>query len=72
MILFFFGALSSDSVKNNEIFQKVYENWNNIEKLEFGAVQKCKNLVELEKCCKMSTYLPKSVSIQKRTASFIF
>ena len=43
-----------------------------IEKLEFGAVQKCINLVEREKCCKMTVHRPKSVSIQKRTVSFIF
>ena len=29
------------------------------ENVEFGAVQKCANLVELEKCCKMSIHLQK-------------
>ena len=35
---------------------------------EFGAVQKFVNLVDLEKCCKMSIWLQKSASIQPRTS----
>ena len=35
-------------------------------------MQKCMNLVELEKWCKMSIHLPKSVSIQMRTVIFEF
>ena len=37
-------------------------------KIEFGAVQKDVNLVDLEKCCKMSIWLQKSVLIQPRTS----
>ena len=37
--------------------------WN----FEFWAVQKQINLLDLEKCCKMSIWLQKSVSIQPRT-----
>ena len=37
-------------------------------KIEFGAVQKDVNLVDLEKCCKMSVYLQRSVPIQPRTS----
>ena len=37
-------------------------------KIEFGAVQKCANLVELEKYCKTHIYLQNLVSIQPRTS----
>ena len=37
-------------------------------KIEFGAVQKDVNLVDLEKCCKMSIYLQNLASIQPRTS----
>ena len=37
-------------------------------KLEFRAVQKCVNLVDLEKCCKLTIWLPKSALIQPRTS----
>ena len=36
--------------------------------LEFGAVQKIANIADLEKRCKMSTWLQKSALIQKRTS----
>ena len=36
------------------------------QKIEFGAVQKYVNLVDLEKCCKMSIYLQNLASIQPR------
>ena len=38
------------------------------EQLEFGAVQKCAELLDLETCCKMSIYLQKSASIRSRTS----
>ena len=38
------------------------------QKIEFGAVQKYVNLVDLEKCCKMSIYLQNLASIQPRTS----
>ena len=38
------------------------------QKFDFRAVQKCANLVDLEKCCKMIIWWPKSVSIQPRTS----
>ena len=38
--------------------------WN----FEIEAVQKCDNLVELEKCCKMRIWTQKSASKQKRTS----
>ena len=41
-------------------------------KIEFGAVQKDVNLVDLEKCCKMSTYLQTLASIQPRTGLLKF
>ena len=31
-------------------------------------MQRCTHLVDLEKCCKMSIYLQRSASIQKRTS----
>ena len=37
--------------------------------LEFGAVQRIANLVDLEKRCKMSIWLQKSALIQPRTSS---
>ena len=37
-------------------------------KNEFRVVQKCANLVDLEKCCKMTIWLRKSVLIQPRTS----
>ena len=37
-------------------------------KIEFGAVQKDVNLVDLEKCCKMSIWLQNLASIQPRTS----
>ena len=56
-------------LQNSEFFTK------NLAKLckksanfEFGAVQKFVNLVDLEKYCKMSIYLPKSALIQPRTS----
>ena len=36
--------------------------------IEFGAVQKYVNLVDLEKCCKMSIWLQNLASIQPRTS----
>ena len=36
--------------------------------LEFGAVQRIANIVDLEKRCKMSIWLQKSASIQPRTS----
>ena len=39
--------------------------------LEFRAVQKCVHLVDVDKCCKMSIQLQKSVLIQTRT-SYLF
>ena len=41
---------------------------NFLQKFEFRAVQKCANLVDLEKCCKMIIWWPKSVLIQPRTS----
>ena len=40
--------------------------------LEFGAVQRIANLVDLEKRCKMSIWLQKSASIQPRTSPLKF
>ena len=45
-----------------EIFTKIW-NW---------AVQRNINFVGLEKCCKMSIYLQRSVLIQRRTSDLIF
>ena len=41
-------------------------------KIEFWAVQKYVNLVDLEKCWKMTIWLQKSVSIQQRTSLWKF
>ena len=41
---------------------------NFLQNVEFRAVQKCANLVDLEKCCKMTIWWPKSASIQPRTS----
>ena len=46
--------------KFTNFFEKFRQNF------EFGAVQKYANLVDLEKCRKMSIYLQKSASIQPR------
>ena len=48
------------------ISQKVFTIFD--QKIEFGAVQKYVNLVDLEKCCKMSIYLQNLASIQPRTS----
>ena len=42
------------------------------ENFAFGAVQKYANLVDLEKCRKMSIYLQKSASIQPRMSPLEF
>ena len=47
---------------------KIFRNFKKSRDFEFGAVQKLVNLVDLEKCCKMSIYLPKSALIQPRTS----
>ena len=39
---------------------------------EFGAVQRCANLVDLEKCLNMNIWLQKSASIRKRTSPLKF
>ena len=41
-------------------------------KIEFGAVQKYDNLVDLGKCCKMSIYLQNFMPIQPRTSLLKF
>ena len=52
-----------------KIFDKFLENLDNfLQKFEFRAVQKCANLVDLEKCCKMTIWWPKSALIQPRTS----
>ena len=43
-------------------------NYKNLQIVWSEAVQKYVSLVELEKCCKMSIYLQKSVSIEPRTS----
>ena len=47
-------------------FHKFLENF--LQKFEFRAVHKCANLVDLEKCCKMIIWWPKSALIQPRTS----
>ena len=37
-------------------------------KIQFAAVRRIANLVDLEKCCKMRIWMQKSASIQKRTS----
>ena len=55
-----FGSIQySISQKVSTIFDK---------KIEFGAVQKYDNLVDLEKCFPKSIYLQKLASIQPRTS----
>ena len=39
-----------------------------LQKFEFRAVQKRANLVDLERCCKITIWWPKSASIQPRTS----
>ena len=48
--------------QNPEIFDEIFENF------EIRAAQNCENLVDLEKCCKMIIYLPRSAPIQPRTS----
>ena len=40
----------------------------NSAKFEFGALQRCTNIVDLDKYCRMSIYLQKSASMQSRTS----
>ena len=47
---------------------KIAKNLRKSEKFDFGAVQRFANLVDLEKCCKMSIYLQKSASIQLKSS----
>ena len=42
------------------------------EYFEFGAVRRCANLVDLAKCLRVSIWLQKSASIQKRTSPLKF
>ena len=44
----------------------------NCEDFEFRAVQRCENLVDLEKRCKMSIWTQKSALIQLRTSLLKF
>ena len=39
---------------------------------QFRVVQRCDNLVDLDKCCKMSIYLERLVPIQPRTSPLKF
>ena len=43
-----------------------------LQNFEYGAVQRCAKLVDLEKCFPMSIYLQRSVPIQKRTSPLKF
>ena len=52
-------------------FDKNTEKRNFAKKSETGAVQRNVNFVGLEKCCKMSIYLQRSVLIQRRTSDLI-
>ena len=38
---------------------------------EIGAVQKCANIVEFEKCCKTHIFLQKSEPIQPKTSNIL-
>ena len=53
-------------VQFNIQFRKIVDDF--LQKIEFGAVQKDVNLVDLEKCCKMSIWLQNLASIQPRTS----
>ena len=57
-------------MQNFENFQKFLEIFGQIflQKLEIRAAQNYANLVDLEKCCKMTIWLPKSALIQPRTS----
>ena len=55
---------------SNESSKKFLANF--CEYFEYGAVRRCANLVDLEKCFKMSIWLQKSASIQKRTSPLKF
>ena len=51
-----------------EISGDIWKSWSNFcWDFELGAVQRIANLVDLEKCCKMSIWTQKSASIQPRT-----
>ena len=39
-----------------------------LQNFEIRAAQNCENLVDLEKCCKMTIYLQRSAPIQPRTS----
>ena len=59
---------SAKFCKNLEKIANFYEKLKNLENFEFVAVQRFANLVDLEKCCKMSIWLQKSALIQPRTS----
>ena len=48
------------------------EKLKNIENFEFVAVQRFADLLDLEKCCKMSIWSQKSASIQRRKSLLKF
>ena len=50
------------TARNSNFFLKICEDF------EFRAVQRCENLVDLEKRCKMSIWTQKSALIQLRTS----
>ena len=71
------------AAKNDKIWRKISKKLQNLEIRETNAeecenlqifrLDRCegvKDLVDLEKCCKMSIYLQKSASIQPRTSHF--
>ena len=63
--------------KNDDFFQTFEQNFeksltNFCEYFELGAVRRCVNLVDLERCQNMTICLQKSASIQKRTSPLKF
>ena len=66
-------AKVDENCEKHQSFGRNFENCKNFSTkscqiIEFRAVQRNDNLVDLEKCCKMSIWLQKSASIQPRSS----
>ena len=65
-VIWIFGSSLSDILTKSPNILKIIRQSGNVES---GAVQKCVNVVDLEKCCEIKTYVQKSASIQPEEKS---
>ena len=59
---------SAKKARSGAEVRKCFRLWSIAQNVEFGAVQKCAHLVELEKCCQTHIFLQNFVLIQPRTS----